>query len=99
MVPKFTPVLSLLTRYLIAFTATSSVLLVSWLIILAKVGQSVTGLLQCSAADDDPLPAVESLQISGDAFPGRELLASGYSLNGTTSCNFEVLLMSASYAF
>lgn len=41
------------------------------------------------AADDDPLPAVESLQISGDAFPGRELLASGYSLNGTTSCNFE----------
>lgn len=41
------------------------------------------------AADDDPLPAVESLQISGEAFPGRELLASGYSLNGTTSCNFE----------
>ncbi|KAI3824366.1 hypothetical protein L1987_05824 [Smallanthus sonchifolius] len=41
------------------------------------------------AADDDPLPTVESLQISGDAFPGRELLASGYSLNGTTSCNFE----------
>ncbi|XP_071702191.1 uncharacterized protein [Rutidosis leptorrhynchoides] len=42
-----------------------------------------------AAADDDPLPAVESLQISGDAFPGRELLASGFSLNGTTSCNFE----------
>ncbi|KAI3813914.1 hypothetical protein L1987_18649 [Smallanthus sonchifolius] len=41
------------------------------------------------AADDDPLPAVESLQISGDAFPGRELQASGYSVNGTTSCNFE----------
>ncbi|KAI3700150.1 hypothetical protein L2E82_44769 [Cichorium intybus] len=41
------------------------------------------------AADDDPLPAVESLQISGEAFPGRELQASGYSLNGTTSCNFE----------
>ncbi|XP_023731175.1 probable disease resistance protein At4g19520 isoform X3 [Lactuca sativa] len=42
-----------------------------------------------AAADDDPLPAVESLQISGEAFPGRELQASGYSLNGTTSCNFE----------
>ncbi|KAJ9564969.1 hypothetical protein OSB04_000935 [Centaurea solstitialis] len=41
------------------------------------------------AADDDPLPVVEALQISGDAFPGRELQASGYSLNGTTSCNFE----------
>ncbi|KAK1423647.1 hypothetical protein QVD17_18953 [Tagetes erecta] len=41
------------------------------------------------AADDDPLPTVESLQISGDALPGRELLASGYSRNGTTSCNFE----------
>ncbi|KAI3687857.1 hypothetical protein L1987_81560 [Smallanthus sonchifolius] len=27
--------------------------------------------------------------ISGDAFPGRELQASGYSVNGTTSCNFE----------
>ncbi|KAL8200211.1 hypothetical protein R6Q57_011550 [Mikania cordata] len=41
------------------------------------------------AADDDPLPAVDSLQISGEAFPGRELLANGYSVNGTTSCNFE----------
>lgn len=41
------------------------------------------------AADDDPLPVVEALQISGEAFPGRELQASGYSLNGTTSCNFE----------
>ncbi|CAK9183646.1 unnamed protein product [Ilex paraguariensis] len=41
------------------------------------------------AADDDPLPAIEGLQISGEAFPGRELLASGYSINGTTSCNFE----------
>ncbi|KAK9074926.1 hypothetical protein SSX86_003245 [Deinandra increscens subsp. villosa] len=40
------------------------------------------------AADDDPLPAVNSLQISGEAFPGRELQASGYSVNGTTSCNF-----------
>ncbi|XP_065877036.1 uncharacterized protein [Euphorbia lathyris] len=41
------------------------------------------------AADDDPLPAIEGLQISGAAFPGRELQACGYSINGTTSCNFE----------
>ncbi|GAV57083.1 hypothetical protein CFOL_v3_00621 [Cephalotus follicularis] len=41
------------------------------------------------AADDDPLPAIEGLQISGEAFPGRELQACGYSINGTTSCNFE----------
>ncbi|KAI0491746.1 hypothetical protein KFK09_026006 [Dendrobium nobile] len=41
------------------------------------------------AAEDDPLPAIEGLQISGEAFPGRELQAGGYSINGTTSCNFE----------
>ncbi|CAH9136829.1 unnamed protein product [Cuscuta epithymum] len=41
------------------------------------------------AADDDPLPAIEGLQISGEACPGRELQASGYSINGTTSCIFE----------
>ncbi|XP_059665546.1 uncharacterized protein LOC132311579 isoform X2 [Cornus florida] len=41
------------------------------------------------AGDDDPLPAIDGLQISGDAFPGRKLQASGYSINGTTSCNFE----------
>ncbi|KAI4369292.1 hypothetical protein MLD38_017750 [Melastoma candidum] len=41
------------------------------------------------AADDDPFPAIEGLQISNDPFPGTELLASGYSINGTTSCNFE----------
>ncbi|XP_048128217.1 uncharacterized protein LOC115755897 isoform X2 [Rhodamnia argentea] len=41
------------------------------------------------AAEDDPLPAIEGLQISGDAFPGKELQACGYSTNGTTSCNFE----------
>ncbi|KAJ4715770.1 Tripartite motif-containing 29 [Melia azedarach] len=40
-------------------------------------------------ADDDPLPAIEGLQISGEAFPGRQLQACGYSINGTTSCNFE----------
>ncbi|KAG6605344.1 hypothetical protein SDJN03_02661, partial [Cucurbita argyrosperma subsp. sororia] len=39
--------------------------------------------------DDDPLPAIEGLQISGEAFPGQELQACGYSINGTTSCNFE----------
>ncbi|KAI4364341.1 hypothetical protein MLD38_020449 [Melastoma candidum] len=41
------------------------------------------------AAEDDPLPAIEGLQISGDAFPGRQLQACGFSINGTTSCNFE----------
>ncbi|KAK9036172.1 hypothetical protein V6N11_078181 [Hibiscus sabdariffa] len=40
-------------------------------------------------AEDDPLPAIEGLQISGEAYPGRELQACGYSINGTTSCNFE----------
>ncbi|XP_031115872.1 uncharacterized protein LOC116019713 isoform X2 [Ipomoea triloba] len=39
--------------------------------------------------DDDPLPAIEGLQIAGEAYPGRELQASGYSINGTTSCIFE----------
>ncbi|KAL7230436.1 hypothetical protein ACSBR2_008838 [Camellia fascicularis] len=41
------------------------------------------------AGDDDPLPAIEGLQISGDACPGHDLQACGYSINGTTSCNFE----------
>ncbi|KAG8389467.1 hypothetical protein BUALT_Bualt02G0232400 [Buddleja alternifolia] len=41
------------------------------------------------AADDDPLPAIEGLQISGEAFLGQQLQACGYSINGTTSCNFE----------
>ncbi|KAL1201141.1 hypothetical protein V5N11_008890 [Cardamine amara subsp. amara] len=41
------------------------------------------------AGDDDPLPAVENLQISGEPYPGNELQACGYSINGTTSCNFE----------
>ncbi|RRT46095.1 hypothetical protein B296_00038368 [Ensete ventricosum] len=45
------------------------------------------------AADDDPLPAIDALRISGEAFPGRELQASGYSINGTTSCNFGVLFL------
>ncbi|KAH0907688.1 hypothetical protein HID58_039515 [Brassica napus] len=41
------------------------------------------------AADDDPLPGIADLQISGEPFPGRELLASGHSIHGTTKCNFE----------
>ncbi|CAI9763379.1 unnamed protein product [Fraxinus pennsylvanica] len=41
--------------------------------------------------NDDPLPAIEDLQISGEAFPGQQLTACGYSINGTTSCNFEWL--------
>lgn len=47
-------------------------------------------LIMIFAADDDPLPAIEDLQISGEAYPGRELQACGFSTNGTTSCNFEV---------
>lgn len=43
-----------------------------------------------TAGDDDPLPAIEDLQISGEPYPGHELQACGYSINGTTSCNFEV---------
>ncbi|XP_062093486.1 uncharacterized protein LOC133799479 isoform X3 [Humulus lupulus] len=39
--------------------------------------------------DDDPLPAIDALQISGEAYPGHELQACGYSIHGTTSCNFE----------
>lgn len=44
-------------------------------------------------ADDDPLPGIEDLQILGEAFPGRELQACGYSVNGTTICNFEVRII------
>lgn len=41
------------------------------------------------AAEDDPLPGIDGLRITGEAFPGRELQASGFSIDGTTSCNFE----------
>ncbi|KAM3214021.1 hypothetical protein ACQJBY_066440 [Aegilops geniculata] len=41
------------------------------------------------ALEDDPLPAINGLRITGEAFPGSELQASGYSINGTTSCYFE----------
>ena len=43
-----------------------------------------------SDEEDDPLPGVEGLRITGEAFPGGELQVSGYSINGTTSCKFEV---------
>ncbi|VAH70576.1 unnamed protein product [Triticum turgidum subsp. durum] len=41
------------------------------------------------AAEDDPLPGIDGLRITGEPFPGRDLQASGFSINGTTSCNFE----------
>lgn len=41
------------------------------------------------AAEDDPLPGIEGLRITGEPFPGQELQAGGYSINGTTTCNFE----------
>lgn len=43
-----------------------------------------------AAAEDDPLPGIDGLRITGKAFPGIELQASGYSITGTTSCNFLV---------
>ena len=46
-----------------------------------------------AAAEDDPLPGIDGLRITGEAFPGRELQASGFSIDGTTSCNFEVRLI------
>ncbi|XP_047054957.1 uncharacterized protein LOC124661144 [Lolium rigidum] len=41
------------------------------------------------AAEDDPLPSIKELRITGEAFPGGDLQASGLSIDGTTSCNFE----------
>ncbi|XP_047057688.1 uncharacterized protein LOC124664148 [Lolium rigidum] len=41
------------------------------------------------AAEDDPLPSIKELRITGEAFPGRDLQANGLSIDGTTSCNFE----------
>ncbi|KAG8053673.1 hypothetical protein GUJ93_ZPchr0001g29450 [Zizania palustris] len=41
------------------------------------------------AAEDDPLPGIKELQITGEAFPGWTLQASGYPVNGTTICHFE----------
>ncbi|KAL8189534.1 hypothetical protein R6Q57_029100 [Mikania cordata] len=36
-----------------------------------------------------PLPTIEDLQISGEPFPGKEIVASGYQRNETTGCLFE----------
>ncbi|KAK9067864.1 hypothetical protein SSX86_011975 [Deinandra increscens subsp. villosa] len=39
---------------------------------------------------NNQLPAIESLQIVGDAYPGGELIVCGYSVNGTAvSCMFQ----------
>ncbi|KAJ4973101.1 hypothetical protein NE237_006275 [Protea cynaroides] len=46
------------------------------------------------AGGDDPLPAIEGLQVSGEAFPGQVVQACGYSINGTTVCHFEWLRFS-----
>jgi hypothetical protein len=50
-----------------------------------------------TAAEDDPLPGIEGLRITGEPFPGQELRAGGYSINGTTTCNFEVCLTSCQF--
>jgi hypothetical protein len=46
-----------------------------------------------AAAEDDPLPGIIGLRITGEGFPGRELQASGYSIYGTTTCFFKVCLI------
>ncbi|XP_059649027.1 uncharacterized protein LOC132294984 [Cornus florida] len=38
--------------------------------------------------EDGPLPAVQGLQIIGEAIPGKEVMAGGYTINGTTTCKF-----------
>jgi hypothetical protein len=50
-----------------------------------------------AAAEDDLLPGIDGLQITGEPFPGRELQASGYPTNGTTNCNFEVCFIVLMY--
>ncbi|KAJ8773846.1 hypothetical protein K2173_008309 [Erythroxylum novogranatense] len=47
-----------------------------------------------SSGDNGPLPAVEALQIHGQAVPGQEIQACGYTINGTTSCQFAWLRIS-----
>ncbi|KAF8399727.1 hypothetical protein HHK36_015598 [Tetracentron sinense] len=54
--------------------------------LLSTTGVTSSPLTQ--TAEGDPCPAVEALQISGEAFPGREIQACGYSINGTTNCYF-----------
>ncbi|CAO2152644.1 unnamed protein product [Urochloa humidicola] len=38
---------------------------------------------------DDSLPGIRGLRMTGEAFPGRDLCTSGYPTNGTETCNFE----------
>ncbi|KAM3400550.1 hypothetical protein ACQJBY_005416 [Aegilops geniculata] len=57
---------------------------------LRNISENIEGVEnEYSDEEDDPLPGVEGLRITGEAFPGRELQVSGYSINGTTSCNFQ----------
>lgn len=42
-----------------------------------------------NSEEDDPLPAIENLQIVGEAVPGNMLQACGFSINGTTLCVFQ----------
>uniref|UniRef100_A0ACD5ZAB2 Uncharacterized protein n=8 Tax=Avena sativa TaxID=4498 RepID=A0ACD5ZAB2_AVESA len=41
-----------------------------------------------SSQEEEILPSIDGLRITGEVFPGREIHASGYSINGTTVCNF-----------
>ena len=64
--------------------------LCNFLLLISSVLMVNTIFHEYAAAEDDPLPAIDGLRITGEAFPGKELQASGYSINGTTSCNFQV---------
>lgn len=44
-----------------------------------------------AVADEELLPAIKDLQIYGEAFPGNQIKACGYSINGTAACNFAVI--------
>ncbi|XP_076906222.1 uncharacterized protein LOC143562238 [Bidens hawaiensis] len=39
--------------------------------------------------NNEPLPAIVDLSITGDAFPGGKLQMCGYSINGAVSCIFK----------
>ncbi|KAM3406921.1 hypothetical protein ACQJBY_000771 [Aegilops geniculata] len=57
---------------------------------LRSISENIEGVEnEYSDEEDDPLPGVEGLRITGEAFPGRELQVTGFSINGTTSCNFQ----------
>ncbi|KAK8955742.1 hypothetical protein KSP40_PGU007382 [Platanthera guangdongensis] len=55
--------------------------------------------LEEPTADDDPVPAIKGLQIIGDAFPGRELQAFGYSINDFSQMGAGEILSSVSAIF